>query len=262
VSGAPLADLVRLSRELGAPWRRLALLAEGNTSVRDGDSLLVKASGRSLRDARETDFVRVDLAELSALVDDPAAGDAEVAAVYDRVQAEQGARPSVETLLHVVCVLDAGAGAVAHTHPESALPLLCSPRAHLLADAVLVPDQVVVLGRRGLLVPYLDPGVVLAREVRARLAAHRERWDHPRVVHLANHGIAALGPTPAATLQVTEMADKVARVLTTALLLGGPTTLPPEAVERIDSRDDEQVRRAALAAARLPDPTRTPEETP
>ena len=28
-------------------------------------------------------------------------------------------RPSVEALLHVVCVVDAGATTVAHTHPES-----------------------------------------------------------------------------------------------------------------------------------------------
>lgn len=84
-AGGAVADdrteLVRLSRTLGEPGRRLALLAEGNTSQRlPGDRLTVKASGRSLQHARHDDFVTVDLQVLSDLVDDPAAGDAEVGA--------------------------------------------------------------------------------------------------------------------------------------------------------------------------------------
>ena len=49
-SAADLSDLVHLSRTLGEPWRRFAILAEGNTSQRvDEDQLAVKATGRSLR---------------------------------------------------------------------------------------------------------------------------------------------------------------------------------------------------------------------
>ena len=44
----------------------------------------------------------------------------------DRPQAEQGARPSVEALLHVVCVLDGGATVVAHTHPTAVNALTCT----------------------------------------------------------------------------------------------------------------------------------------
>jgi rhamnose utilization protein RhaD (predicted bifunctional aldolase and dehydrogenase) len=247
-----LTQLVQLSRTLGEPERRFVILAEGNTSRRLSDDVLaVKATGRSLRHAVPEDFVRVSLRRLSAIVDDPDAGDAQVAAYFDDVEAEQGARPSVEALLHVVCVLDAGATAVAHTHPESVNALLCSDRAELLAERPLFPDQVVVMGRRALLVPYLDPGVVLAREVRRLLAEHIAAFGPPRVVYLANHGMVALGATLVQTLQVTEMADKVSRVLATTLSLGGLVPMAPESVERIDSRDDEQVRRAALAAAPL-----------
>jgi rhamnose utilization protein RhaD (predicted bifunctional aldolase and dehydrogenase) len=244
-----LSDLVQLSRTLGEPWRRFAILAEGNTSQRLSDDVLaVKATGRSLRHAGPEDFVRVSLQRLSALVDDANSGDAEVAAYFDEVEAEQGARPSVEALLHVICVLDAGATVVAHTHPESVNALLCSDRAEVLASQPLFPDQVVVLGRRAVLVPYTDPGVVLARQVRLLLAAHP---GTPRVVYLANHGMVALAATPVQALQITEMADKVSRVLTTTLSLGNVVPMSQESVARIDSRDDEQVRRAALAAARL-----------
>ncbi|HET6759010.1 MAG TPA: class II aldolase/adducin family protein, partial [Propionibacteriaceae bacterium] len=150
-----LTDLVDLSRTLGEPWRRFAILAEGNTSQRIAeDQLAVKATGRSLRHASAADFVVVSLRRLSDIVDDSQAGDADVARYFDEVETEQGMRPSVEALLHVVCVLDAGATTVAHTHPESVNSLLCSDHADVLAGPPIFPDQVVVFGRRGLLVPY------------------------------------------------------------------------------------------------------------
>jgi rhamnose utilization protein RhaD (predicted bifunctional aldolase and dehydrogenase) len=95
-----LTDLVQLSRTLGEPWRRLAILAEGNTSQRVAeDQLAVKATGRSLRHASAGDFVVVSLRRLSDIVDDSEAGDADVARYFDEVETEQGMRPSVEALL-------------------------------------------------------------------------------------------------------------------------------------------------------------------
>ena len=53
-SAHDLTDLVQLSRTLGEPARRLAILAEGNTSQRVAeDQLAVKATGRSLRPPRQ-----------------------------------------------------------------------------------------------------------------------------------------------------------------------------------------------------------------
>jgi rhamnose utilization protein RhaD (predicted bifunctional aldolase and dehydrogenase) len=250
-----LTDLVQLSRTLGESWRRLAILAEGNTSQRiSEDQLAVKATGRSLANASAEDFVVVSLRRLSDLVDDPHAGDADVAGYFDEVEIEQGKRPSVETLLHVVCVVDAGATTVAHTHPESVNALLCSDRAEVLAGPPIFPDQVVVIGRRGLLVPYADPGVVLAREVRVRLAEHAREWGMPRVIYLQNHGLVVLGFSAVQALQLTEMADKVSRVLGATLALGSVVAMTDESVERIDTRDDEQIRRAALARTRWRQP--------
>jgi rhamnose utilization protein RhaD (predicted bifunctional aldolase and dehydrogenase) len=250
-----LADLVHLSRTLGEPWRRFAILAEGNTSQRVAeDQLVVKATGRSLQHASPSDFVVVSLRRLTQIVDDSEAGDADVARYFDEVETEQGMRPSVEALLHVVCVVDAGAATVAHTHPESVNALLCSDRADVLAGPPIFPDQVVVIGRRALLVPYLDPGVVLAREVRARLADHARQWGMPRVIYLGNHGMVTLGSNTAQAFQLTEMADKVSRVLAATLSVGNVVPMTEESVERIDTRDDEQIRRIALARARLRQP--------
>jgi ribulose-5-phosphate 4-epimerase/fuculose-1-phosphate aldolase len=163
-------------------------------------------------------------------------------------------RPSVEALLHVVCVLDAGATTVAHTHPESVNALLCSDRADVLAGPPIFPDQVVVIGRRALLVSYSDPGVVLARDVRPQLARHAAQWGMPRVIYLGNHGLFALGSSAAEALQLTEMADKVSRILGATLSFGNVVSMTEESVDRIDTRDDEQIRRTALARARLQHP--------
>ena len=89
-----LTDLVQLSSTLGEPWRRFAILAEGNTSQRVAeDQLAVKATGRSLRHASAEDFVMVSLRRLSDIVDDSEAGDAEVAHYFDEVENEQACAP-------------------------------------------------------------------------------------------------------------------------------------------------------------------------
>jgi rhamnose utilization protein RhaD (predicted bifunctional aldolase and dehydrogenase) len=111
--------------------------------------------------------------------------------------------------------------------------LLCSDRADALAGPPIFPDQVVVIGRRGLLVPYSDPGLVLARDVRVRLAEHAREWGMPRVIYLRNHGLVVLGSSGVEALQLTEMADKVSRVLGATLALGRVVPMADESVERM-----------------------------
>jgi rhamnose utilization protein RhaD (predicted bifunctional aldolase and dehydrogenase) len=245
-----LERIVDLSRALGDPARDLAILGEGNTSLRTpGGRMLVKASGASLAVAAAQDFVELDPAELLALLDDPAADDAVVAELFARTEALTGRRPSVEAMLHAVCLELGGAEVVGHTHPTPVLALLCSPHAEALATQPLFPDQIVVLGRRPLHVPYVDPGLALARRVRADLAAHvAADGEPPKVVYLGNHGIFALGRSPEHVLQITAMAVKAARVLAGAIAAGGARGLDREAAERIDSRPDEHYRRRALDA--------------
>ena len=92
----------------------------------------------------------------------------------------------------------------------------------MLATEMLFPDQVVVLGRRPLFVPYVDPGLALARRVRDDLEAHVARHgEPPKVIYLGNHGLFALGLTPEHVLQITAMAVKASRVLAGALAVGG-----------------------------------------
>ncbi|MBF4573087.1 class II aldolase/adducin family protein [Herbiconiux sp. VKM Ac-1786] len=256
---AARAALVELSRELGRPDRAWAVLAEGNTSLALGDGrMLVKASGASMAIAVPGDFVAVGLPEVLALVDasadaDPSGGhsqdDDEAVRALFGAAAAGGRRPSVEALLHAVCLALPGVEAVGHTHPVPVNALLCSPRASLLVDGALFPDQIVVLGTDPLLVPYVDPGLPLARVVRRMLRSRLDATGSvPKVVYLGNHGMFALGSSPAEVLRITEMAVKVAQVVLGSLAAGGPVYLSAEDVARIDTRPDELLRRAALAA--------------
>ncbi|MRX44028.1 class II aldolase/adducin family protein [Agromyces kandeliae] len=240
-------QLTELSRSLGAPAMDAALLGEGNTSVREGDTMLVKASGAVLGQATPDDFVRVDLREAIDLIADEAAGDAEVDAFFSAVAEREGRRPSVEALLHVVLYESTPARVIAHSHPTAVNALLCSEHPELLVEGALFPDQIVVLGSSPMLVPYIDPGLKLAREVRALLRGHVEAHGQPpTVVYLRNHGMFAAGATPTQVLGMTAMAQKCARALIGAAAVGGVRFMPADEVARIDSRPDEKYRRALL----------------
>ena len=114
----------------------------------------------------------------------------------------------------------------------------------------LFPDQIVVMGRHSLLVPYVDPGLGLARHVREALRAHQDRHgSYPKAIYLQNHGLFALGSSPDDATHVTEMAVKTARILLGALSVGRPVYLDERDAERIDTRPDEVLRRSMLNSA-------------
>lgn len=246
--------LMRLSRQLGDPAADLVILGEGNTSAALGDgTFLVKASGTALGKVVEDDLVRLDHAEVLALIDDPSLDDHDVAGLSARLRAAGDGAPakpaSIETMLHALALELPGVRVVGHTHPTAVNALLCSDRAADLVAGSLFPDQVVVCGAHALLVPYAEPGLPLARAVRRNLARHLdEHGAPPRLVHLANHGIVALGENAAQVLAVTAMAVKAARVLSGALAAGTPRYLDTDTVRRLDARADEKHRHAILTA--------------
>ena len=240
-------DLARLSRDVAQAWREWVILAEGNLSSRaTAESMYVKASGRRMADARPVDFLEVKFGPLLALLDDDAAGDAEVAATFAEATTGES-RPSVESLLHAVCQTVGGARVVLHTHPVAVNTILCSDEAPALVAGSVFPDQVVVLGPAQLLMPYMDPGLTLARLARRELSHHIDRHGEvPKAIYLRNHGMFALGQSAVEVMNITAMACKTAKVITGALAAGSIVYLAPEDVQRLHGRDDEISRRAKL----------------
>jgi rhamnose utilization protein RhaD (predicted bifunctional aldolase and dehydrogenase) len=245
-----LTEIINLSRAIGDPQLDFVILAEGNTSVRtSAGQMLVKASGSNMTTAGEQDFVEVDLTAFMDLVNAGPASDDDVASMLAAATIEGLKRPSVESLLHAVCLQMPGVNAIAHTHPTPVNAVLCSDRASCLTEGSMFPDQIVVMGQNPLLVPYVDPGLPLAQEIHTRLVAHvREFGTHPKVIYLQNHGMFALGATAEEALQITVMAVKCARVLLGALSIGRPTFLSHQNADRIHTRPDENLRRGILAA--------------
>ncbi len=245
-----LEALVSLSNRLGDPARDCAILGEGNTSARaDEATFWVKASGAELRTAGPDRFVRV---RFDAVLEMLAAGDLDddtvkVALARAKADSAAPAHPSVETLLHAVCLGVAGVNVVAHTHPVAVNAVTCSRAFPDALRAPLFPDQVVVCGVAPVLVPYVDPGVPLAREVDRLLRAFvAEHGEPPRVLYLQNHGLVALGANATQAENVTAMAVKAARILLGSYGVGGPNPMTAEAVARIHTRPDEHHRQRVL----------------
>ncbi len=234
-----------LSHHLGEEWREYVIIGEGNTSARiDADTFWVKASGANLRTIDTTGFVRVNLNQVLTLLDSrPSDEDITRVLMQARVTPANGARPSVETVLHATLYGLTDAAFIGHTHPTAVNIILGSDHAEDITRH-LIPDEVVVCGVESVFVPYTDPGVPLAQAVRSRVRAFVERYGQgPRVIYLQNHGLFALGQSARQVENITAMAVKHAAVLAGALPLG-PRFLSEPSVARLHSRPDEEVRRA------------------
>jgi rhamnose utilization protein RhaD (predicted bifunctional aldolase and dehydrogenase) len=209
--------------------------------------MLVKASGSRLGAATPDDLVRLRLADALAILDGDAPDDVVQTALAATVLDGSGRMPSVESLLHAVCLSDGGARFVAHTHPTIVNAFLCSDQALALVEGALFPDQIVVLGRHQLFIPYTDPGVRLAQRARAELREFVALHDvPPRVIYLQSHGVFALGGSAQEVLDISEMVAKSARILMGSMSIGKPVYLSEQDADRIDTRPDERSRREIL----------------
>jgi len=253
-SSDTLAQLIALSCSLGDPARDLAILGEGNTSARlDEESFLVKASGKELRSADAGSFVAVSLPGALEVLDGPDLTDAGVREALVRLSrgaaAGSGAAlmPSVETFLHAYLLSLPGIRFVGHTHPTAVNAILCSVRSRELTAGRLFPDEIVCCGPASVYVPYTDPGLPLARELRRQVEDFIDRENMaPRVILMENHGLIALGATPRDVETATDMQVKAARILLGACAAGGPRPLAPQHVARIHTRPDEHYRQKQI----------------
>jgi rhamnose utilization protein RhaD (predicted bifunctional aldolase and dehydrogenase) len=245
-----LHDLVEMSHSLGQPERDLVILGEGNTSaLNDDGTFWVKASGTELRTIDEQGFVRVRLEAVCALADRENLSDEEVKAALEAAKVDPSAtrRPSVETVLHALALAEAGAKFVGHTHSVAVNALACSNGLTAAVSGRLFPDEIVVCGPAPIYVPYTDPGLPLARAVRAGFRRYADEWgEPPKVVLMQNHGLIALGASARHVDNITAMYVKVCRILAGTFTFGGPHFMTPAQVRRIHTRPDELYRRKQL----------------
>jgi len=174
---ADLADLRDFSARIGAD-PLLIQAAGGNTSVKEGGVMWIKASGTLLADALAREiFVPVNLPAMQAALDDPET-DADQPARF--TLGAQTLRPSIETSLHAVLPQRV----VIHVHCVNTLSLAIRSDARDVLSPLLADFD-------WCLVPYIKPGANLAGQVRARLAKATD------VVVLQNHGLIVAADTVA-----------------------------------------------------------------
>ena len=244
-----LQSLLDLSHALGGERLRMAILGEGNTSLRlDAETFAVKSSGSNLATLQPTDLTTCRFDRLLPLLDATAATDAEIDNVLFASRVSEAAKkPSIEALFHAYLLTLPGVACVGHVHAIAVNQILCSPRARDYAERRACPDEIVMCGIESVFVPYAEPGLGLAQSIRREVQAYVQRTGRgPKIILLQNHGIIAVGPSPKAVLGSLLMAEKAAETFVGAAALGGPVFLTAAQCERIAGRPDEHYRQKML----------------
>ena len=176
---AELVALAELSGRLGADPLQIQGPG-GNTSLKSGGAMWIKASGTALAEATRRDvFVAVDRERACAEIDGARRGEGDGTCRAALLDPEAGLRPSIETTFHAL--LDAPV--VLHTHSVATLAHVTSDEgARVAVEALAALDA----GRGAALVPYARPGLELTRAIAAHHAGQR-------ILLLRNHGLIVAG---------------------------------------------------------------------
>ena len=186
---ALLDEVVRLSRRFGVD-PEFTRGGGGNSSAKVDGIVYIKPSGLSLAALTVHTLMPLRMAPLLELLDDVAGapstpGTDEImrVALRARTDAHDDRRPSVECLFHALLPDPI----VLHTHPTAVNVLTCARDGERIA-AELFGDEV-------LWVPYVDPGLPLARRIASGQKAFTARTAlaAPRAMLLQNHGLIVTG---------------------------------------------------------------------
>ncbi|MER8623891.1 class II aldolase/adducin family protein [Mesorhizobium sp. M1143] len=241
-----MAALRALSASIGRN-PNLTQAAGGNTSLKAGDTLWIKASGTWLKDALSEDImVPVAMTPLLRAVEqrDSAADQPQIFAI-ETLNA-RGLRPSIETTVHALMPQRV----VLHVHCVETISL--AVQADCEVEGARRLD-----GLKWVYVPYFRPGLPLAQGIAERLRAGVD------VLILANHGLVVAADTVAeaevllrrVTLLLARPARQVAEpdVAALAALAGKTGYRLPAEIEAHAVALDPESRRMASGGSLYPD---------
>ncbi|NLW85842.1 MAG: SDR family NAD(P)-dependent oxidoreductase [Planctomycetes bacterium] len=184
-----LDALVRISRFYGCD-EQFVIAGGGNTSVKVGERLFVKASGCALAQATPTSFVEMHRPALLAALEVSAEAEPSVReerfkqAVHSaKANTASSLRPSVEAVLHGLLA----AKFVVHTHSTIVNMLACCTKGRELFHEIF--------GDKFLWIDCTDPGITLARALRSALHEYAKRGEKafPPAIVVQNHGLIVCG---------------------------------------------------------------------
>jgi len=231
-------ELTTLARRLGSHPARLVLGSEGAVAeAHPGGKFSVSAAGANLGRLGPEDIVKFDLPAVQALLaQDPAQDDAAQEALNGAIAEANRPQPAASVFLFADLFALEGVKFAAHTQPVPVNQILCSPRARQFSDRRNLPDEILACGVASVLVPFLPPGLALAREAKRKLMLWQDRLKGvPKLILLQNNGMIALGESVEEVVTITEMTVKFAEIFIGAAMLGGPDFLKPNVVTEIDA---------------------------
>lgn len=218
-------DLMDELLELAYAIHPFTICGEGNVSCRDGENLLIKASGTDLLGLKYDDLVRCGM--------------------NGKAHEDEDLKPSMEVSFHAwILKTFPQINFVAHTHPTHTNKILCSERIFSFAKRRLFPDQIVRNGARSCVVPYATPGKPLRKAIEESIIEFMGAEGYfPKLILLQNHGILVAGASAKDCVSSTLMCEKSAEVYIGARAMGSITYLTKEQIAEVDKSPDEKYRR-------------------
>lgn len=227
------SELIELSHAIGRHPSRMVLWDEGACAMKKGDKILVSRRGAYLSALTIGDLVEMDITKTADIISQ----DAVSMDAIEEAQTSPGVwQPSMDAILFSYLLgLDDNQFAT-HVQPVEIDQIISSPRARQFAERRSVAHEVVSRGVSTFLVPYADPGLPLAKEVKRKMALWRDRYKTvPKIILIQNHGMIVLGNSVEEILRMAEMTLKSAQIFIGAALMGGPAFLTPDNVLHLES---------------------------
>ncbi len=230
----PSSDLVALGNALGSHPSRLTLHGEGSCAAKVSDArFLVSARNVPLSKLAASDLVAVETRKMLKSLDAETPPEEPEGAPLIK---DERPEASLDASIYAYVFTLEGVRFAAHTQPVEVNQILCSPRARQFSDRRTYHEEVIACGASSVLIPYMDAGLPLGREVKRKILLWRDRYKiAPKLLLVQNHGMIVLGTTAEEVLRITDMTVKSAQIFTGAAMLGGPVFLTPSNVLEIDS---------------------------
>ena len=226
--------VLELAHTVGNHPARWVIWDEGFVAGRQDAHLLISPPGARLASLQTEGLMTVKPAVLLAALDvDHGRAHVDEEVLRQAQAAPAAARPGPEAFLAAELLIKGWPSLLALIQPVTLNQILASPRARQFSDRRVTVSECYGLGRGMPLVPYADPGIALAKEMRSRIAAWRDRYRGiPRIVLLQNQGAIVSGDTVAEIVETTEKLTKAADLFIGASALGGPQFLTIDNLDR------------------------------
>ena len=217
-------DVLDLAKKVS----KYTIAGEGNVSIRDGDTLLIKASGSTLETMTDDDLVRCNL-DGNALDDEKK-------------------KPSMEVSFHAWILKSfPEIKCVCHTHPTNTNKILCSGDIIDFASKRLFPDQVVRNGIKSCVVPYATPGISLREEIKKSVLEFIvDNGFFPKLILLKNHGIITASTSVQEAIVSTLMCEKSAEIFIGAKMLSNIQVLTQDEIDAVNTDPSEKYSRSLI----------------